>query len=202
MYAPNIYIQHYQKQHGGLPPEYNDKEKFVCKKCPNIYINLNALKSHDKNVHSYIKPTKKAKQCGFCEGKFVNLRAHIMRQHKKDTPFKCTLCSFGAVNNGILNSHMKAKHKRVNCNECSQEFCNTFILKRHQAKSHGIIPSDNTKCQHCPMFFRIPGNFTKHMAKVHSYVWTGRLRDAFDNVEYEYFAHTMFLHNCCTRFWA
>ena len=95
-----------------------------------------------------------------------------MRQHKKDTPYKCTLCSFGAVNNGILNSHMKAKHTRVNCNVCSQEFCNTFILKRHQAKSHGIIPSDNIQCQHCSMFFRIPGNLTKHMAIVHPYLWT------------------------------
>ena len=31
---PNIYIKHHQEGHGGLPPEYMEREKFICEQCP------------------------------------------------------------------------------------------------------------------------------------------------------------------------
>ena len=32
--SENLYIQHFQKKHGGFPPEYDDQEKFICDQCP------------------------------------------------------------------------------------------------------------------------------------------------------------------------
>ena len=169
-YAPNVYIEHYQKNHGGLPPEYADKEKHVCNDCSNVYISIRALNSHQRNVHSEIKPSKKPKKCGFCDKIVINLRGHILKQHKKDTPYKCTQCSYTCVTNGHLRSHIKKKHTRVNCDVCSLEICNDFMLKRHKAKVHGMIPDDSSQCPHCPMFFKTKGHMDKHMIKVHQYV--------------------------------
>merc|ERR1712008_42166 len=35
---PSNYIKHYQTEHGTLPPEYANKETFICDQCPNIYL--------------------------------------------------------------------------------------------------------------------------------------------------------------------
>ena len=49
--AENIYIKHYQSKHGGIPPEYIDKEKFMCDKCPGIFLERHKLHTHKTNVH-------------------------------------------------------------------------------------------------------------------------------------------------------
>ena len=35
---PSDYIKHYQDTHGGLPPDFLDKETFVCDQCPRVFI--------------------------------------------------------------------------------------------------------------------------------------------------------------------
>ena len=40
---PSDYIKHYQDIHGSLPPEYKDKETFVCDQCPRVFITKNHL---------------------------------------------------------------------------------------------------------------------------------------------------------------
>ena len=49
--AGNIYIQHYACNHQGFPPEYIDKEQFICEDCPNIFMEKHSLHSHKYNVH-------------------------------------------------------------------------------------------------------------------------------------------------------
>ena len=49
--AENIYIKHYQSKHGGIPIEYIDKEKFMCDKCPGIFLERHKLHTHKTNVH-------------------------------------------------------------------------------------------------------------------------------------------------------
>ena len=55
----------------------------------------------------------------------------------------------------------------MKCDICSQDICNSFILKRHKATVHGVKPSDAISCDYCPMFFEIEGVYHKHMAKHH-----------------------------------
>ena len=42
-----------------------------------------------------------------------------------------------------------------------------FMLKRHKASVHGIIPTDAYQCEHCPMFFMKLQAKEKHIEKNH-----------------------------------
>ena len=76
--------------------------------------------------------------------------------------YQCQHCtrSFGIQRK--LKSHIQNVHERVKCNECGQEMCNTFILKRHKAKVHGVMPTKVHQCKHCPMFFSGKGSLKNH----------------------------------------
>ena len=169
--AGNFYIQHYQSIHGGLPPEYVDKEKFMCDECPSVFMQKHRLKTHKDNVHSN-KPdrTKKDFQCKFCDKKFLrgfSLKEHILREHEKSTPFQCNQCTRSFGTRSRLKTHIQLVHERVKCNECGQEMCNAFILKRHKAKVHGLKPTNAQQCKHCPLFFSRKGSLINHIAKIH-----------------------------------
>ena len=58
-------------------------------------------------------------------------------------------------------------HKRLKCDDCGQEMCNSFILKRHKAKVHGVIPENAHQCKLCPMFFSSKVSLGNHMGKIH-----------------------------------
>ena len=66
-----------------------------------------------------------------------------------------------------LKAHKRLVHERVQCDECNQEICNSFELKRHKAKVHGIKPSNVYQCEHCPMFFFQQKSLNNHTAKIH-----------------------------------
>ena len=58
-------------------------------------------------------------------------------------------------------------HQKVKCEECNQEICNAFLLKRHMGKVHGLKPSVVFQCEFCPMFYNKQANLTKHVDKNH-----------------------------------
>ena len=88
-----------------------------------------------------------------------SLKEHVLTDHEKHTR------SFGIRMK--LKSHVQNVHERVKCNECGQEMCNTFILKRHKAKVHGVMPTNVHQCKHCPMFFSGKGSLKNHLTKIH-----------------------------------
>ena len=169
--AGNIYIQHFQKIHGGLPPEYEDKEKFICDECPNIFLEKHRLNTHKSWVHSN-RPKKKHKvvKCKFCSKKYSQnrvLQEHIFREHEKTTVFQCEQCTRNYGTKTQLKAHIHLVHERVKCSECGQEICNSFMLKRHKAKVHGIIPENAHHCKLCPLFFSSKGSLNNHISKIH-----------------------------------
>merc|ERR1711862_1060398 len=44
--ADNLYYKHYREKHNDLPPEYKDKELFLCSDCPDVFINKDAFSRH------------------------------------------------------------------------------------------------------------------------------------------------------------
>ena len=50
---PSDYIKHYQDTHGGLPPDFLDKETFVCDQCPRVFIAKGVLIS--ESIFSSVK---------------------------------------------------------------------------------------------------------------------------------------------------
>ena len=95
--AANFYIQHQQSVHGNLPPEYLDKELFVCDQCPQVFITKISLSMHvynGQNAENKLKK-KEGKKCPYCEKRFQsygNYLEHVKSKHEKKTPFHCDVC--------------------------------------------------------------------------------------------------------------
>ena len=132
-----------------------------------LYIKLSFFSFFYRGLHGKSRPKKKLKTCPYCNKQMMKTREHILREHEKRTPFPCNQCSKSYTSQGELNGHLKRVHQRVKCEECGQEICNLFMLKRHKAKAHGMKPENVLQCHHCPIFFYTKGHFDRHMAKVH-----------------------------------
>ena len=66
-----------------------------------------------------------------------------------------------------LRVHKQYVHTKVRCEVCNEEVCNSFVLKRHKAAVHGLVPTNALKCQLCPMFFHAKKSLQNHMEKKH-----------------------------------
>ena len=74
-------------------------------------------------------------KCQQCENPCKNvsyMKEHVLRDHEKSTPFACEYCQriFGLKS--TLKTHLVNTHTKVKCDECYQEICNAFLLKRHK----------------------------------------------------------------------
>ena len=85
---PTMLIKHYRDDHGSFPPIFENKPKFICSHCSNIYISEKSLKAHAFTAHSK-KPKrigpKILVQCSFCEktyGTKQRLRDHVIMEHE------------------------------------------------------------------------------------------------------------------------
>ena len=170
--SPNFYITHHQATHGGLPPDYLDKELFMCDSCPNIFISKQSLTVHIINVHKDLDKDKrpKEKKCPYCEKMFrrhQNYQEHIIVKHEKGATHKCDQCHRSYGTPLKLRNHKKLVHERVKCDECGQDICNSFTLKRHKASVHGIKPTDAYQCELCPLFYDKKASLHNHVAKHH-----------------------------------
>ena len=147
------FVQHYKYVHGGIPPGYEDKEKFMCDQCPSVFFNNLSLKLHYKTKHAsnngqhpqgLLSNNKIGRRkCPHCEKTFatyLSYKEHIKSKHEKDTPYKCDQCHRSYGTSGRLRVHKKNMHQRIKCDQCGQEICNIFILKRHKASTQ-ISPS-------------------------------------------------------------
>ena len=174
------FVQHYKYVHGGIPPGYEDKEKFMCDQCPSVFFNNLSLKLHYKTKHAsnngqypqgLLSNNKIGRRkCPHCEKTFatyLSYKEHIKSKHEKDTPYKCDQCHRSYGTSGRLRVHKKNMHQRIKCDQCGQEICNIFILKRHKASVHGITPTDCFQCEFCPSFFEHIKAKNKHVAKHH-----------------------------------
>ncbi len=172
---------HFRHVHKDIPPEYKDSPQFICDQCPDIFLSEAHLKGHISRKHSVKVPAADLssegpiksvrKQCPNCEktfGGYNALREHILVKHENNTPHQCDQCprKFGLSH--TLRVHQKYVHTKVRCDVCNEEVCNSFVLKRHKAAVHGIVPPNSLKCQLCPMFFHTKKSLQNHMGKKHA----------------------------------
>mgnify|MGYP002052408788 CR=1 FL=1 len=168
-------LLHYKRSHGCLPPGH-EPGSFMCDQCPNVYISQLSLKMHLKTAHSgkiYKTTTKKHRKCPHCVKTFTTLtsyKEHLKVKHENSATFNCPECprSFGTSKK--LNNHKKLVHMRVKCEVCGQEICNSFMLRRHKASAHGIVPKDVYQCKLCPMFFSLELSLDKHIESKHGII--------------------------------
>lgn len=171
---------HFRHVHKDLPPEYKDQPQFICDQCPDIFLTEAHLKGHISRKHTKKSNTEQStntankhvrKQCPNCEktfGGYNALREHILVKHENNTPHQCEQCprKFGLSH--TLRVHQKYVHTKVRCDVCNEEVCNSFVLKRHKATVHGIVPTNSIKCLLCPMFFHTKKSLQNHVDKKHS----------------------------------
>jgi uncharacterized Zn-finger protein len=111
--------------------------------------------------------------CVYCGKNFSqqgNFEEHVKVKHENSATFNCPECprSFGTSKK--LNNHKKLVHMRVKCEVCGQEICNSFMLRRHKASAHGIVPKDVYQCKLCPMFFSLELSLDKHIESKHGII--------------------------------
>ena len=88
-------------------------------------------------------------------------------KHEKSATFKCNQCHRSYGTPSRLQTHKLNVHQRVKCDECGQDICNAFILKRHKATAHGTRPTNVHQCDLCPLFYNLKSSLDKHIAKHH-----------------------------------
>ena len=151
----------------------NPKEsgEFECVKCSKTFRKKHLLAVHKYRKHS---PNYKANQrakCQLCEKSYSSatyLKEHVLKDHEKNTPFACEFCSQKFGVESILRCHIVNTHQKVKCDECNQEICNGFMLRRHKAKMHGTKSKTSYQCEFCPYVYEQKTSLEKHVAKNHS----------------------------------
>ena len=110
---PTMLIKHYRDDHGSFPPIFENKPKFICSHCSNIYISEKSLKAHAFTAHSK-KPKRTGPkilvQCSFCEktyGTKQRLRDHVIMEHENSAKYECGVCHRKLPTAGKLKDHMK-----------------------------------------------------------------------------------------------
>jgi KRAB domain-containing zinc finger protein len=168
------YVKHFHHVHGSQPPNMDAGPAFLCDSCPKMYLNQIALEKHRKHVHQGVpkgpRPKAQRLQCPHCEKRLVKplLNEHIKSKHEKNTPYKCDQCTRSFGTSSVLQTHKLNLHRRVNCDLCGQNVCNSFWLKRHKASAHGITPKGSYQCPYCPLFFNLQGALENHVKKQHA----------------------------------
>ena len=80
--AENHYIQHYQTMHGDFPPEFSEREKFMCDQCPAIFLTKQKWTSHKWSVHLKKRKPVQRVQCPQCSKTYKNhsyLKEHVLK---------------------------------------------------------------------------------------------------------------------------
>ena len=147
---------------------------FVCKLCPAIFYDENALKTH-KMVHTKEEPNQmtpiiggKPFKCGSCASAFFckrDLDNHHSRAHTVGKKvFKCNFCQSSFYKKGILERHECLSYK---CKSCPLAFSSRNDWIKHISVHTGEIIY---KCDSCPSVFTDESALKAHQRKPHAMI--------------------------------
>ena len=162
------------------------KERIKCKRCPQTFVYLAALKKHvqkhkeededsdvedsepeenDQNLALDAKPESKYMCKLGCTGKSGmefkmkgSLIRHYMNVHSK--PHEC--CGENFSDYKVYRKHLFTAHHNFQCAECAETFYRKDQLERHQKWNHEI------GAQKCPMCPAVIKDVEMHMKNCHT----------------------------------
>ena len=138
-----------------------DEKLYQCKKCDNVYIELNDFMKHTTESDCFKKP-KKHKNSEKPQNKSI-------KKSYKSSNHKCEHCNGSFRDKTGLNHHTKMVHEKIKnakCDICNKSFFTKFDLKVHITKVHN--KSKMYKCNICDQSFdRKKDGLDKHVAVVH-----------------------------------
>ena len=159
-FSSGVYLRHYRRVHGSLPPDFPEDKKFVCEQCSDAFASKIGLEKH--------------------------MKTHDVK-HKKENAneiIKCKLCQEETHGKHGYLMHYKAIHgdlppemkdaSTVYCEHCGKVFANKAYLKRHILEVHSETKPEKRKktrkehiCQFCGTSFSAPYRLRNHVNTVH-----------------------------------
>ncbi|XP_063885174.1 uncharacterized protein LOC135113664 [Scylla paramamosain] len=173
---------------------------YKCGFCPMMYSQKFNLVKHLASKHQRdpegqpLTKTLQCPQCAFTTLADYKLKAHIIRRHTLNKPFKCDLCPYATTEKTALTKHTRThtkerpyvcetcgfhaptlsslwRHRRSHtgekpfeCEQCGQQYADSKRLRDHMYKHNNVKPF---MCHLCGYTCRRRDNLQTHVKKIH-----------------------------------
>lgn len=150
--------------------EKNVGSLYMCSYCKNIYLDMDTLIIHVREVHE----EKKVYAYTDCQGIYPSkdaLKKCIKEKHRGQVKYACDYCNMEFLGNNHLQKHIHEKHAeniagKYLCSDCRKTFISIKHLRYHLYEAHG--KKKTFKCHDCEKVFSNKGNMEAHWVGVHS----------------------------------
>ena len=169
------YSLNYQSQSINIESSENvsSPEDSVCNECNFAFSTGENLKIHLENYHSDLKKSGDRlvteDQLSKPISNFGSVRTiKSPGQEKTKKKYKCKECSYQFFEKRLLKRHIDTVHKNIRnhvCEECGNAYHTKFKLKQHINCFHNNIR--NFKCHECDNAYPTKYTMTRHMNSVH-----------------------------------
>ena len=176
------YIKHYKAEHNDFPPEYRDKEQYLCSECPEVFFNKSTFGTHVWNHKKQGKGLTKQFKCELCQLTINGRRNYVMhceKVHDEIVPhfetIECNSCEETFRAPSFYIQHYQSSHGSVPpeyidrelfvCDQCTQVFVTKISLSLHISNVHS--DKHGKKCQFCEKVFKYNKNLKEHVASKH-----------------------------------
>jgi len=173
--SKNKYVNHYKRQHGSIPPEYNEKDFYFCEECPQVLMSSVSLEKHMRIIHKKIEGTEYDNDienfiCGYCCKVYFKkweLVRHIEKVHERREKNEDET----DVENDE-KSDAKVNKELIECKKCSAKYPSKNKYVNHYKRQHGSIPpeyhgEDFYFCEECSQVLMSLEGLEKHKRIVH-----------------------------------
>lgn len=173
---------------------------YKCESCPVMYSQKFNLIKHLASKHQCDadgRPLTQSLSCPYCAFTTLadyKLKAHIVRRHTVDKPFKCNHCTYATTEKTALAKHIRThtkerpyvcetcgfhaptlsslwRHRRSHtgekpfeCEQCGQQYADSKRLRDHMYKHNNVKPF---MCHMCGYTCRRKDNLQTHLHKIH-----------------------------------
>lgn len=122
-----------------LPKE--QRRKFKCPHCPQIFLEAVGVRGHVERVHQ--RELLRWRKCPICNKEYnwrdgYKFRTHV-RSHKDERNWVCEICGMAFLNTQGLKQHRERhgkRERRFQCEFCEMSYFDRKHLKRHKKAKH------------------------------------------------------------------
>ena len=188
-YAENSYLKHYKTMHASVPPEFENKEQFLCQQCPETFFSTAKLNVHFSRKHGTGRKALKEYVCKKCDFTCIGPRiyaAHMFEIHGKVVSkfeiIKCSTCAQTFRAASFYIQHHQEVHGSLPreymdkqlfmCDQCSfvsiaKRSLDSHLVAVHKSGNAKNWKPVNAKCSYCEKVFKNRGNLKEHILTKH-----------------------------------